>query len=197
MAMLTWLAQTIRIGAATAYSLTFPAADAAGAMTSDGAGTLSFASTAGAITQLDDDATQVGTDADTAEKTLYTHTVPAATLGVNLQKLVLKIHGRRGASTQSEILKFKFGGTTLLTYTFSGHTNHNNFSAEVTIVRTGAATQKAQVNLQVASGSSFGYTTPAETLSGTVVLSMTGQNTSATANSLIFEFATLYKHAET
>ena len=40
--ILAWLSRTFRIGAATPYSLTWPASDSSGVLTSDGAGALSW-----------------------------------------------------------------------------------------------------------------------------------------------------------
>jgi hypothetical protein len=47
MAKITGLQQSIRVGAGTPYSLTFPAADAAGPLMSDGSGVLSLGVTTG------------------------------------------------------------------------------------------------------------------------------------------------------
>lgn len=191
----SWLSRTFRVGAGTPYSLTMPAADGAGALTSDGAGVLSFTAAAGDLDAINADTTQTGTDANTSEKTLRSFSVVGNTLDANNETLHAVFFGTRIGSANSDVLRLKFGATTLITITLDQAVK-TAFWIEVIIIRTGAATQKAIAfcaGERSDSNAPAEYTTPAETLSGAVALTLTGQNGAALANSLVYEGSKIWR----
>ena len=114
------------------------------------------------------------------ETTLATYTMPGNTLDINNEYVEI------GATISvtgagNSIIKLYFGSTVIYTVPSGNYTGQSiQFRAKV--FRTGAATQKATVTA-TASGnaitSAHTYTTPAETLSGNVIIKVTGQNGTA------------------
>lgn len=141
------------------------------------------------IRSLVDNTSQNTTDADVTEKTLATFSVLANTLAANGDKLRIVAYGTRISSTNADVIRIKFGGTTLLTISIA-EAGATAWHGEAILVRTGAATQKASAfEHGRLAGVTFGptYTTPAETLTGAVNIVVTGQNGAAVDNSLVFE----------
>lgn len=116
----------------------------------------------------------------TTETTLHSYTIGGNSLRVNKDAIRLTGGGRAAANVNSKQLRFKFGATTFGD-TGSVVVNGASFTFSADIVRTGAATQICiiTVNSMLAGVLSlFGLTnsaTAAETLSGSVTLSVTGQ----------------------
>lgn len=136
-----------------------------------------YARIGGAINSQFSDVGNVGT----GEDNLHTYTVPASTLAVDGQAIryraVFTVKNTGGALKQ---VKIKFGATTVYdTGTFLPGAD-GEFVVDVWIVRTAAATQRALGWGDSGQGASAPkqviYTTPAETLSGTVVLKATGES---------------------
>lgn len=115
----------------------------------------------------------------TGEDDLITYTVPANILATNGDTLSWSMGGTFAGNVNTKRIKIKYGATTLLDTTaliFNGA----DWSANGSIIRTGAATQKAITNFSSGStvlNSTTDYTAPAETLSGTVVFKATGEAT--------------------
>ena len=114
------------------------------------------------------------------EDTLQTYTVPASTLGANGETLDFKISGTIANTVNAKRIRLKFGATTFFDTGAAGFpiSMAINYVIEGQIIRTGAATQKCNASMTTnnASLASYaGYATAAETLSGTVVLLMTGE----------------------
>jgi len=128
------------------------------------------------------------------EDDLITYTIPANTLSTNGDRIQFQMAGTFAANANTKRVRIKFGATTLLDTTaliFNGA----DWSAEGVVVRTGATTQKAFCAFRSGSAvltSTSDYTTPAETLSGTVVLKATGEATSN--NDIVEEFHTVEWH---
>jgi hypothetical protein len=115
------------------------------------------------------------------EDDLMSYTVPASTLATDGDVLQADLAGTFAANGNNKRLRFKFGSTTMLD-TGAVAWNAKDWSARVHIVRTGAATQRATVEFRTNDTallySTTDYTTPTETLSGTVALKATGEATS-------------------
>lgn len=116
----------------------------------------------------------------TGEDDLITYTIPASVLNTNGDRIEFKMAGTFAANVNTKRIRVKYGATTLFDTTAIAF-NGTDWSCDGLIIRTGAATQKAYVAFRSSDAllnSSSDYTTPAETLSGTVVLKATGEATS-------------------
>lgn len=128
---------------------------------------------------IDVNTTAVG-NVGTGEDDLITFSVPANTLATNGDRIQFQMAGTFAANANAKQVKIKYGATTLLA-TGALLFNGADWTATGTIIRTGAATQKAYCNFVSGStllSSTADYTTPAETLSGAVTLKATGEATS-------------------
>jgi hypothetical protein len=115
-----------------------------------------------------------------SEVDLMAYTVPAAALAVNGQRLRFWAFGTYAANANNKTVKAMFGATTILD-TGAIAANDGAWSIRGEIIRTGAAAQLAIVEIVSANASvsdSASVTTPAETLSGAVVLKLRGTGTS-------------------
>jgi hypothetical protein len=88
------------------------------------------------------DGTASATGTGTSEQILKTYTLPAGTLAVNGQALRIRCYGVTGATANNKTMKLYFGASVITTPTAA--TNAKGFYLEMTVMRTGAATQ--QVN---------------------------------------------------
>lgn len=113
------------------------------------------------------------------EDDLMSHSVPAATLGTNGDSLWFEMVFTTAANANNKTIKVKFGATTLWD---SGAVAANDQRVIVSgrIVRTGAATQIAYVNVSTSGGFTATAVTsaPAETLANAITLKATGEATS-------------------
>ncbi|MCI0353076.1 MAG: hypothetical protein L0Z53_26955, partial [Acidobacteriales bacterium] len=113
------------------------------------------------------------------EDDLITFSVPANTLATNGDYLEARFFGTFAGNANNKRVRVKFGATTLFDATALAF-NGADWSVTVTIVRTGATTQKATATFVSSSSllvASTDYTTPAETLSGAVTIKCTGEAT--------------------
>lgn len=110
----------------------------------------------------------------TGEDDLQTFTVPAGTLSIDGDYIDFTMSFSVAANST---LKVFFGATQL--FTFAALATDAVYRVTGQVVRTGATTQRATFEMKGGSGTIVtGYQTPAETLSGTVVLKATGEGTS-------------------
>ena len=121
-------------------------------------------------------ATDVG-NVGSGEDDLMTYTIPAGQLSTNNDRIEFEgVYQFTGAN--SKTIKVYFGSQLLTT--IGAGTVVAFFNIKGTIIRTGATTQKASITM-VSSSTLYQYnvdiSTPAETLSGTVVLKSTGTAT--------------------
>jgi hypothetical protein len=117
------------------------------------------------------------TGTGTGETTLATYTLPANTLDVNNEFVEVDSTISITGANNSTIRAY-FGATAIWT---SNTGNFNGYTLRIKskIYRTGAATQRAVTSVSESGTAITGlvsYTTPTETLSGTVVIRLTGQN---------------------
>ena len=132
----------------------------------------------------------VGTDADTLEKTLQSYTLPGGTLATNGQSVRIKAIGTLAATTRARSVRLYFGATVLASIIGATNSGTLNWCVEAVVVRSGAATQvgagETFNNFPVAS---FTTTGPTETLSGDILLRVTGQSSgAAVANDVACSF---------
>jgi len=126
--------------------------------------------------------TQTGNSAG-VETTLFTYTVPASTLINNTDSIQFTCSGTfaNTANTDKRI-KVVYGATTIYDSGTLAITTTNSWSLQGEVYRSGATTQKCVVRVNTSSAvlvASSNYVTAAETLSGTVVLKVTGNGTGA------------------
>lgn len=129
---------------------------------------------------LDTNITAVG-NVGSGVDDLMSYTVPAAQLPTNKDALNFEMVFKTAANANNKQIKVFYGATTLYD---SGvvAANDDQLVVRGRIIRTGAATQIAHITAIGNAGGAFTdtvtLTTPAETLSGTVVLKATGEATS-------------------
>lgn len=125
-----------------------------------------------------------------AETTLASFAIPGGTLAVNGDAVVLTAWIQCAGNNNGKRTKVIYGGTTIGDSTAQGF-NGVGFVITAVVFRTGATTQKAisgilQPNVNaswaIAAGGGFNTSTPGETLSGPVTISITGQSTNVGAD---------------
>ncbi len=133
--------------------------------------------------------TSVGNGADTTEDTLQTYTLPASTLAVNGQALRIKVRGQFSTLSATKTIRVYFGATVIATY-FNTAAALFNLDLDTTIMRASATTQTSSaIVVEAANNSTGGQTfneqlSPTETLSGNIIIKVTGQSTVGTANAV-------------
>ena len=151
-------------------------------------------------TLINANVTQTGNTAAT-ETTLFTYTVPGGTLAATGDCLEFMASGSfSGTGNTDKRIRLKFGATTVLDTVGNSGGAAFDWSLRGTIIRTGSATQKCECALQWAANGGIdlpqqtqNYITAAETLSGDVVLKLTGQG--ASANDVVGEFWKVVKQS--
>ncbi len=131
--------------------------------------------------------TAVGTDADTVEKDLITYSLPANRLGVDGQAIRITAWGSVAANGNTKTIRLDFGATTIRAIGPSAMSGLD-WRIGGLVIRTGATTQDAVATefLDV-SAQDTTITAPAETLSGAIVVKITGENGTAAANDIVCE----------
>ena len=128
------------------------------------------------------DGTSVG-NVGAGEDTLITYTLPADSLPADGDELRITVSGDHGSTTDTHLWKLHFGGTVIhqvQTNTIGG------WDIRAVVTRTGAAAQESQSTGMYDNGTATTPTeqrySPAETLSGTIVIKVTGQVTTGAFN---------------
>ncbi len=135
---------------------------------------------------IDTQHTPVG-NVGAGEDDLMSYTLPANTLDTNGKAIRVLAWGL-GNGSDVVTLKVYFGGGLVATLT-SGVTL-TNWTLVLTIIRTGAATQSASICYLAGTSRQVGFVaTPSETLSGTVIVKITGENTTDATNDAISQIA--------
>jgi hypothetical protein len=142
------------------------------------------------VTKLFSSATTVSTTG-LAEETLLSYTLPASTLAVNSRGLRITTRGVLAANGNTKTIKLYFGSTVLATSSGAGT---SVWAMTGMVYRTGAATQLGfadQAMSGIAIWTPGANTAPAETLTGTVLIKVTGTGPTTigdvTANLLVVE----------
>lgn len=138
-------------------------------------------------TTLDVDAAATG-NVTTGEDNIYSYTLPASTLAVNEQSLIIRVGGTLAGNGNSKTIKVKFGSTNIVNVT---GTFTSTWAITCELIRTGAATQDCNcMTVGASSGLTHAtITSPTETLSGTVAIVVTGEGTAT--NDIVRETATV------
>lgn len=128
---------------------------------------------------LDVDTTQRA-NTGIGETNLTTYTLPASSLATDDQYLTWEVAGTFAANANNKRVRLYFGATVVLDTNSLAFADGASWRAIVSIFRTGAATQKAIATFFSEDAVLAGvilqsYTTPAETLSGTITIKTTGQ----------------------
>jgi hypothetical protein len=134
----------------------------------------------------------------TGEETAYTFSLPGNSLVTDGSYLNIKAWSTAGAAGTNKQVRVKFGATTISDSTAANFASGALLYVDCTVMRTGAATQRAYcygndgVSGALTGGASAnfwkGLTTPGETLSGAVAILVTQQSATAanqTANGAI------------
>jgi hypothetical protein len=144
-------------------------------------------SSGGAVTTLDVQAGSIGTPASTVETNLFAYSMPGNQLALDGQYLQLVVQIQSNGQSGNRY-RLYFGTTVILDLT--AQFNIAAFSCELraTIVRTGPANQRITATWEhnQAWGLSNSFASaPTETLSGAILLKLTGKNGAPTANSIV------------
>lgn len=131
----------------------------------------------------------VGTDADLLEKVLKTYTLPGATLAVNGSFIEVEAVLTCAANANLKTIKLHFGATSVAIIDAVA-VNDKTVIIKAKINRTAPGGQLSVSEIISSSITALDVyktriTSPAETLSGDVVIKVTGQNGTATANDIV------------
>lgn len=116
------------------------------------------------------------------EDVIFTYTLPAATLNADGMSIKALVWGTTTNNANAKTLRAYFGGT-LLSSLSCATSEAGSWVAGFEVIRTGAATQRAYCQLSsgpmnaMTTASSGFHTAPTETLSGAVVVKITGEAT--------------------
>lgn len=135
------------------------------------------------------------------EDNLISYTIPAAQISKDGDHIEFDVAGTFAANANTKRLKIMFGATTVLDTT-SLIFNGVAWRGHGKIIRTGSATQKITTEVTVGgtllsavNSTVTTYTTAAETLTGTVVFKVTGEDTGGTpADNAVVQEIMVLKH---
>jgi len=131
--------------------------------------------------------TAVGTDANTVEKDLITYSLPANSLSADGKLVKITAWGSVAANGNTKTIRLDFGATTIRQIGPSAM-NGLDWRMDGLVIRTDATTQDAMATEFLdTSAQDTTNTTPTETLSGAVVIKITGENGTAAANDIVAE----------
>lgn len=139
--------------------------------------------------------TSVGNGADTTEDTLQTFTLPAAQL-TNIGDVIhIRAGGTLAATTDNRTVRVRFGGQVVGGFSISV-ASATVWWVDVTVIKTGANTQSFVATGDYGAGNQAKSGTLTVTDTASIVLSVTGQNsTTPTAGSITCQVATIdYEH---
>lgn len=185
-ATMTGTATVTLVGTFTAYP-SISAVNGAGTFPiGSGTGT---AAVSGVITSS---ITPAQTGANTNETTLWTYTLPGNSLTTNGQAVRLTVCGLNAANGNAKTLTVYFGATTILIAN-ANTTSAAAWCSSFVILRTSATGQFFQRVYSTYGGTvaSASLATAVETLSGDVVIKVTGTNGSASAGDIVLNWALL------
>ena len=120
------------------------------------------------------------------DDTLFTYTLPADTLSANGKGVRITAWVTQAANTNTKIVKLHFGGTVVAQLSANAAANVV-VTQDAIVIRTGATAQVAKgLSLSAVSlpTNDLRRTAPGETLSGTVVIKLTG-NCATAANDIV------------
>lgn len=143
------------------------------------------------VTALFQNSTTVGNPANTSETDLHTYTMPGGTLATDGDSVMVYALVENANNANNKSTKLHFGGTVIGDSTVIAASN-NWWVIRALITRTSATAQKSvcwvsnvinEGAWNTAAGGNVNERTPAETLSGAVIIKITGQSpTTGAAN---------------
>lgn len=170
-------------------SLGNPAADGM-VLSSTAAGVRSWVSNDSGASIIYNTTANNATAANTTKTTLKTYTLPASTLAVDGDFLIIRAIFQTAANANGKTVGIDFGATTVATATFDA--NNDTFELIVIINRVGQNSQSAlgkALQWDTATGAAVGnygiYTSPAENFAADIVINIFGTNGVATASDII------------
>lgn len=136
--------------------------------------------------------TSGATGANQTETTLISYTLPASSLDVTNRGLRVKAAGTVAANGNGKTIRLYFGSTILISNDITGSPNNVGWELEYEIYRTSATTEKAVAHGTVGSVlQTTTYSGVGETLSGALVIKVTGQNGVSSANDIVAQFLSI------
>lgn len=130
----------------------------------------------------------VCTAANTTETDLWTYTLPAGALNADGRGIRITVSMLSGATANVKTYRLYFNGVTLITRSVADNALSSEWSSK--IIRTGAATQYNFSHYLIGGASPvLNTSSPTATMSGAIIIKMTGQNSVATANDICFSAA--------
>ena len=170
-------------------SLGNPAADGM-VLSSTAAGVRSWVSNDSGASIVYNTTANNATAANTTKTTLKTYTLPADTLAVDGDILIIRAIFQTAANANGKTVGIDFGATTVATATFDA--NNDTFEVIAIINRVGQNSQSSMgkaLQWDTSSGAAVGnygsYTTPAENLAADIVINIFGTNGMAAASDII------------
>lgn len=130
----------------------------------------------------------VGTDANTNEKTLKTYTLPANTFLPDQSQIVIEARGYVGADGNTKTINVYFGSQVVGSWVTT--VNNNQFKLICTVTRNSVTTQFGDAQIIASGGTcaSFANTSLTQDLSTDITLSITGQNGTAIADDVVCSY---------
>lgn len=122
------------------------------------------------------------------DDTLHSWTMPASQLATNGDAVVMESTITFAGNANNKRVRAKFGSTTIYDSTAVAQ-NAGVMKLRVRVVRTGATSQEADYDIRMSNGSTIpstvSVTTAAETLSGALAFSVTGESSAAASNDIV------------
>lgn len=133
-----------------------------------------------------------------SETDLISHTIAAGSLATNGDHVILKAAGSFAATVNTKRLRVKWGAATIYDSGALPISSATSWEIEVTIVRTGATSQRCSARLITSDAALVAvsnYATASETLSGAIALKVTGEAVGAADITESFSLATVIRSA--
>lgn len=137
--------------------------------------------------QLDSFTTTTGTPASTDETTLASFTLPTGAMDADGETLEIFAYGTTAANANNKTIRLYIGSTAIATNTTTAAPNALNWIVRAKMFRTGAAAQKGVCEIKFTGvAAELDVFTATETMASAVI-SITGDNGTASANDIVLE----------
>lgn len=114
----------------------------------------------------------------TGEDILFADTIAGGTMSTDGNSITGRFSGITANNANAKVIKFKFGGTTVAAPSTTTPSVGLGWTMYYEVIRTSATTQRANVTYVGGDGVSKAYyATPTETLSGDIIIQLTGEAT--------------------
>jgi hypothetical protein len=132
--------------------------------------------------------TSAQTTAVTTEEDLWTYSLPANTLSANNYGVRITVAMSSASNANNKTYRVYFGATVVAVRGAVADNNHTTVFT-ITVWRTGASAQKAIAFAVGTSTAATTKTTPAADTTAAITIKATGQNGTASAGDVVFEWA--------